>query len=626
MFPYGMGNIRSDCVEPRNGCHLPSSRPSFQGSRPIITTASPRPTTLAASRPPPATLPSSLPHGKANRNSNSENLSAEAGLATPPASSPPAQRTPQQPHPAPRPEPRAQPRAPPHLCEFLGTPITALNELTSDVLDILAHTLPDGGHLENPNVPFLAFLQWRQARERDAPEDATHNVAARCNLVEYVGPTAADARRRPEATLVGSVIVTCAPSPFHEAVGMHFAAASQGCIRESLAGATAGADTGVKCYVQAHFERFRPPAAGGVALNTSGRKAPDVAFMPKPMPGTRLFPTVELEVGFSQKWASFLEDARLFLLGTGGVTRVVVLVRVTEQLEDDEELKLQFRSPGGEDRGGVGANLGKAEGDVSDGEHPTDQRQLRAPLPPRPTLADEEENTADKKGLLRQWYLQQNALGALAPRLVRQLRTTAHIYRQDGNSSTPSINLSSEHPFIHESRPIPNSTLPIPIPDFFGPNHPTALAHPTAVVHWDLTIVGEVILEEQLRMEDERAAKRVSQVFTEILKHEFQLQQQKYTRLRALEDVVAGEEDDGGRRSRSLRRRRRSVNEWEGRGGMAEKVFGVAWVEAKRRKTEEQGDESGTGTGEGLDESETETGERVDKDEEDVQVAEDENA
>ncbi|KAI5809995.1 hypothetical protein DFH27DRAFT_629747 [Peziza echinospora] len=63
-----------------------------------------------------------------------------------------------------------------------------------------------------------------------------------------------------------------------------------------------------------------------------------------------------------------------------------------------------------------------------------------------------------------------------------------------------------------------------------------------SAVHLDLTS------EEQLRMENERASKRVSEVFTRVLQHEFRVQKDEFARLRALGDILAEGEEDGGRR------------------------------------------------------------------------------
>ncbi|KAI5781087.1 hypothetical protein DFH27DRAFT_581993 [Peziza echinospora] len=41
-------------------------------------------------------------------------------------------------------------------------------------------------------------------------------------------------------------------------------------------------------------------------------------------------PTMVIEVGFSQKWKSLMEDAWLFLTGTGGINTLVVLVKLDE--------------------------------------------------------------------------------------------------------------------------------------------------------------------------------------------------------------------------------------------------------------------------------------------------------
>ncbi|KAI5779890.1 hypothetical protein DFH27DRAFT_469778, partial [Peziza echinospora] len=61
-------------------------------------------------------------------------------------------------------------------------------------------------------------------------------------------------------------------------------------------------------------------------LSASASKTPDFCIRPRGL----LFPTLAVEVGWCESLAKLRADACLFLTGTGGVTRAVVLIRFVE--------------------------------------------------------------------------------------------------------------------------------------------------------------------------------------------------------------------------------------------------------------------------------------------------------
>ncbi|KAI5800156.1 hypothetical protein DFH27DRAFT_71099 [Peziza echinospora] len=175
--------------------------------------------------------------------------------AAPPAHTPtgmPAESSPQ-----PRPEPHTEVLVVPANLEPLPRPPATLSALTPAVLDNLVRTLPDGGHVAIPNVSYLSFLEWCAARDAAMEDGAAHDLISRRDLVDYIpGPTNTQVDQES-----GCVIVKCAPSLYHEAVGCYFQEIAQASILDALrrgVGGTGPRTTGIRCYCKADFSGFTP--------------------------------------------------------------------------------------------------------------------------------------------------------------------------------------------------------------------------------------------------------------------------------------------------------------------------------------------------------------------------------
>ncbi|KAI5781983.1 hypothetical protein DFH27DRAFT_283869 [Peziza echinospora] len=378
----------------------------------------------------------------------------------------------------------------------------------------------------------------------------------------------------------GSVVVKCAPSAHHDAVGTYIAETAQSTIREALlqggwaGGSRKSKDTGIKCHEQSHFTGFSSPP-GGPTLNSSRTTAPHVAFIPKIQPGqssgpsaaAESFPTVAVEVGFWQTWEWLVEDARLFLLGTGGLTMVVVVVRVTEEpskeLATDTIQATPSRKTNTKQRKFVWPD-GGAINVVG-----TAQVGHQAPLTvqSQPHITDTADEIKKKMALVKRWYLAQNAGGHLRPRLVGRISAVVYAFRRkqrdveptSGSGSQdmapdddvdtftdPFILMSSKHPFLLHDTPISEATLPIPISHLYGRNQPMSHAHSAQIVEWDMTALGEAITEERSRMEQVRAWKRAEEAIKQALMAAQSQRRKHIEATKTLDDKTAAEEPDAG--------------------------------------------------------------------------------
>ncbi|KAI5792512.1 hypothetical protein DFH27DRAFT_654932 [Peziza echinospora] len=98
---------------------------------------------------------------------------------------------------------------------------------------------------------------------------------------------------------------------------------------------------------------------------------------------------------------------------------------------------------------------------------------------------------------------------------------------RDALFTDPLITRSSKHIFMYRSTPISDAILTIPIVDLYGPMRQISQAHGRNIVKFDLTGLGEKILEKELQLKNKELEMR--RVFWEA-------------------------EDDGGKKSRSTRR------------------------------------------------------------------------
>ncbi|KAI5784124.1 hypothetical protein DFH27DRAFT_615668 [Peziza echinospora] len=120
----------------------------------------------------------------------------------------------------------------------------------------------------------------------------------------------------------GDFVVKCMPSAYHDTVfGFLFLTAAQE-LKAIFLRATPYNSLGITLCGGTNLTGFR---LAGLALTC--HKIPDFALRLSPH---ALFPALVAEVGFAKTWNDLVQDAALHLLAMGGVTRVVLVVKLWE--------------------------------------------------------------------------------------------------------------------------------------------------------------------------------------------------------------------------------------------------------------------------------------------------------
>ena len=68
-----------------------------------------------------------------------------------------------------------------------------------------------------------------------------------------------------------------------------------------------------------------------------------IAVLCSPTVGCCDFPTVAVEVAFSQAWKNHLQDVAPYLTGTAGITRLVIAVKLDEGMDTSSLLLLVYQ-------------------------------------------------------------------------------------------------------------------------------------------------------------------------------------------------------------------------------------------------------------------------------------------
>ena len=160
---------------------------------------------------------------------------------------------------------------------------------------------------------------------------------------------------------------------------------------------------------------------------------PDVAFGRV----SDSFPTLAVEVGFSELWPSLLENALLFLTGTEDVTKVVLLIKLVEKKPygdyvnpmTGQKIKCcrakanMFRWPGSgvEKEEAQNGDPASEEGPANSNDHSSRLIQWNgvlmppAPSPPDPKDVDNNLTLAGIEYLLETYFLATDNLNLLFP-------------------------------------------------------------------------------------------------------------------------------------------------------------------------------------------------------------------
>ncbi|KAI5792972.1 hypothetical protein DFH27DRAFT_567786 [Peziza echinospora] len=184
----------------------------------------------------------------------------------------------------------------------------SLGSLTAGGIERLLRHVPEAGRLVIPAVTEAEFEAWKDAADDIYSDHASHQHAMLRRLVTF-----RPASPRHDGTSVGDVIIQCMPSAYHESAGRAASSELQRAVRGALGAGATGAN-GLCCTSGEECAGFTS-APGLPPIRPTMTKIPDAAITPLQPGGPRSplsFPTVVVEVGFSQKLAELVCDAALF--------------------------------------------------------------------------------------------------------------------------------------------------------------------------------------------------------------------------------------------------------------------------------------------------------------------------
>ncbi|KAI5781985.1 hypothetical protein DFH27DRAFT_616388 [Peziza echinospora] len=281
----------------------------------------------------------------------------------------------------------------------------------------------------------------------------------------------------------GDLAVKYMASPVHNIVGDFFTQATY----DSRAARTARATSGLRIGMH-EFRGF----SGVAGLGALASKTPDFCVRPR----DSRFPTLAVEVGWSESLPKLVADANLFLTGTGGVTKFVVLVRLVEAFP---------------------ATYLRADG-ASAVSHSHAVEHLKHAMPAAFTDAI---HAATAATALADHYAANKA--TLVPPLLGALSGTALVYvraadarqaaREPQNAKFPGITCIHEIPFLADNRPLDTAatTLRLPLADIIPSIRDADGPAPQQSIAFNLTLLARTILDEIPQMEHHRAVKRARQ-------------------------------------------------------------------------------------------------------------------
>ncbi|KAF8429483.1 hypothetical protein BGX38DRAFT_1232996 [Terfezia claveryi] len=311
---------------------------------------------------------------------------------------------------------------------------------------------------------------------------------------------------------VPGLIVKCMPSAYHDSCSTFL-------IEETIA-------FGLSCFTNTAFHNFTNYASN---LSSTTGKTPDMVIVV----GDLRFPTIAIEVGFSEQWALLLEDARLFLIGMRGITKFIVLIHLAEEIAKGEYMnyltgekvkcwkakEAQFRGlemlfgevgSAGDDKGsasdegstsdekdcGNEHNRGTKEGSTSkeyntckfysNGLHIENiQTILIPPLPPNIEDINNQHLFDDLHYQLTIYFLTAEVQGTFLPPLLELLSAMLYYYHLCDTSSPVAPDANNETdttlfyqtniPFMEQDLPIPEASFELELgklyPALFSEGH-----------------------------------------------------------------------------------------------------------------------------------------------------------
>jgi len=406
---------------------------------------------------------------------------------------------------------------------FALVKLPALQDLTPTILRTLISS-DYGSDVVYPNVSSDQYEAWLRTFP-ELLEANSHDT--RLIYFTHAYTLVRDASGQ-TAVSVPSLIVKCMPSPWHEACSSYIMSeAIQGVARISPGGLR---NLGLRCRANWEFSNFTPSCDAGSQLSRTAKKIPDVAF-------GRLsdsFPTLAVEVGFSELWPSLLEDARLFLTATENVTKVVLLIKLVEQKANGDyanpitgqKVKCwkakanMFRWPG------TAVEEQEVQGgDPADAEEPPDANSQNSqppiptpPPPPDPKGIDSNPTLEELECVLETYFLATDALGILFPPLIAPL--TATLYRYRRRSPEDTIDANGNHtldlfcttriPFLEDNEVVRGAKFALGLHNILA-SDPEVSSFPGAV-EYDLELLAQDIVEENRNMQKKRARVRAKKV------------------------------------------------------------------------------------------------------------------
>ncbi|KAI5781394.1 hypothetical protein DFH27DRAFT_616770 [Peziza echinospora] len=309
----------------------------------------------------------------------------------------------------------------------------SLAQMTPSRLAELLRSLPDTHSLRIPAIPYSDFRQWWAGDgygiDEDDYEYGEDAAAARAKrAVRYV-PSGGSWGEHSQEGLVGDVLLQCMASPYHDAVVPGLAAGIKNGACKAQ-GKPDGAESGLVCVATPEITGLKPSA---VFPSVSGDmvRMPDGAVFIKSAGGQcGIFPAVVIEVGFSETLDKLVHDVAVFLLGTGGATKVGIVVKLVELMalvrseERVQQPRLAKKRPREADD--------DADNELQWPTAPLGSTSSPLPLPPAPPSAmstpAERENALNR---LQEWYVQTDGTTLHSgQRLVGPLDAWIHIYRR----------------------------------------------------------------------------------------------------------------------------------------------------------------------------------------------------
>ncbi|KAI5781132.1 hypothetical protein DFH27DRAFT_310525 [Peziza echinospora] len=445
----------------------------------------------------------SLPSASSYRGSKRKQMLGPSLLQTKTTGStvPTALRTPAQAHPAPAPVILPDPP--------IDAPVT-LSGLTAERIEELLRVVPDTEQLVIPSISAAEFEAWRAAADDVYSDFAGRRQSLLRKLIAF-NPRSSDGGNE-----IGDVIVQCVPSAYHESAGRAASAELERAVSGVLGGNAR--TNGLTCTSGQECSGFI--SSEQVAnIHPTLTKIPDAAITPKQTGWPRLpttFPTIVVEVGFSQKMDDLKVDAALFLECTNNITQVVLLVELAEASNTTKTSTWPTATH-------------YSRGIATPTSHGNQMDAQPLPSPPSPPAHPEALSQAEKNAMLlnlRNWFFEADGRRALHTPLVGVLDGFMHVYRlRPDADALPAVVCTETIQFISGDIPVPDTVLTLTLADVYGPTHPCfqerlpstaaampAMLRPEESVTVALTPIADEIMEARLSMQQRRALQRAELV------------------------------------------------------------------------------------------------------------------